>query len=122
MPTILVVDDEVAIVEVLQDILEDEGYHVLTASNGHEAIARVTTLRPDVVVSDVMMPHMDGWQLCQALQTHQSFRSIPIVLMSAAAQPHRRDDCTYTAFVPKPFNLDTVLGTIAGVVGTIGPS
>lgn len=120
MPTILVVDDEVAITEVLRDLLEDEGYHVITARNGHEALASVAEVRPDVVVSDVMMPAMDGWQLCRALQSDPSFQPIPIVLMSAAAQPHSREGCSCTAFVPKPFNLDAVLGTIGSIVGAAG--
>ncbi len=121
MPTILVVDDEVAIAEVLQDLLEDEGYRVVTASNGREALACVADVRPDVVMSDVMMPMMDGWQLCEVLQTDPSFPSIPIVLMSAAAQPHSRDGCSSTGFVPKPFNLDAVLRTIASIIGVRGP-
>ena len=116
MPTILVVDDEVAIADMLQALLEDEGYHVDTAGNGQEALARVAARRPDIVVSDVMMPNLDGWQLCQVLQTDPSFRSIPIVLMSAGRPPQLRDGCAYTAFVRKPYNLDTMLGTIAGIV------
>ena len=121
MPTILVVDDEVAIADMLQALLEDEGYHVDTAGNGQAALACVAARRPDIVVSDVMMPNLDGWQLCQALQTDPSFRSIPIILMSAGRPPQLRDGCAYTAFVPKPFNLDTMLRTIADIVAATSP-
>ena len=68
-----------------------------------------------------MMPHVDGWQLCQALQSDPRFQAIPIVLMSAAAHPRPPDGCTYTAFVPKPFTLDAVLRTIARIAGTSSP-
>ena len=116
MPTILVVDDEPAIADMLQDPLEDEGYHVVTAGNGQEGLACLPEVRPQLVLSDVMMPGLDGRAFCRALQADPTYRSIPVVLMSAAAAPDARDGCTYAAFVRKPFSLDTLVGTIATVL------
>ncbi len=84
LPTILVVDDEPAIAEMLQDILEYEGYQVVTAGNGHEGLACVAAVRPQLVLSDVMMPGLDGRAFCRALQADPRYRGIPVVLMSAA--------------------------------------
>ena len=116
MPTILVVDDEPAIAGMLQDLLEDEGYHVVTAGNGQEGLACLPEARPQLVLSDVMMPGLDGRAFCRALQADPTYRSIPVVLMSAAAAPDARDGCTYAAFVHKPFDLDTLVGTITRVL------
>ncbi len=116
MPMILVVDDEPAIAEMLQDLLEDEGYQVVTAGNGQEGLACLPEMRPQLVLSDVMMPGLDGRAFCRALQADPTYRSIPVVLMSAAAAPDVRDGCTYAAFVRKPFDLDTLVGTIATVL------
>ena len=115
-PTILVVDDEPAIAEMLQDILEYEGYQVVTAGNGHEGLACVAKVRPQLVLSDVMMPGLDGSAFCRALQADPSCRSIPVVLMSAAAAPEAQDGCTYAAFVRKPFDLATFVGLISAVL------
>ena len=115
-PTILVVDDEAAIAEMLQDLLEDEGYQVVTAGNGHEGLARVAKVRPQLVLSDVMMPGLDGRAFCRALHADPAYRAIPVVLMSAAAAPEAQDGCTYAAFVRKPFDLATFVGLISAVL------
>ena len=115
-PTILVVDDEPAIAEMLQDILEYEGYQVVTAGNGHEGLACVAKVRPQLVLSDVMMPGLDGRALCRALLADPASRTIPIVLMSAAAAPAAEDGCRYAAFVRKPFELVTLVDVIRAVL------
>ena len=63
-----------------------------------------------------MMPGLDGRAFCRALQADPTYRSFPVVLMSAAAAPDVRDGCTYAAFVRKPFDLDTLVGTITRVL------
>ncbi len=116
MATILVVDDEPAITEVLQAILEDEGYQVVTAGNGQAGLARMAEVRPALVVSDVMMPGLDGRALCRAIQANPCYRAIPVVLISAVAAPPEREGCRYAAFVHKPFDVDTLIGTISRVL------
>ena len=121
MTRILVVDDEQAICEMLQELLTDEGYAVTTVSNGREALARVGDEHPDLVLTDVMMPIMDGAQLCRALAADPQAAAIPVVLMSAAGERNIRTRCNYAAFVDKPFNLldllDTVERVLNGVAG-----
>ena len=119
MPRILVVDDEQAISQVLHDLLADEGYEVLTAGNGREALASMADGRPDLVLSDVMMPVMGGAELCQALAADPHYGSIPVVLMSAAGEGTTRERCAYEAFVAKPFNLLDILDTVERVLGDV---
>jgi CheY-like chemotaxis protein len=120
MTTILVVDDEPSIAEMVQAILEDEGYEVVTAGNGQEALARLGKVRPHLVLCDVMMPGMDGRALCRALQADPHYRSIPVVLMSAAL-PGLGESSIYAAFLSKPFDLTTLIDTIVMVLNR-GPT
>ena len=80
---ILVVDDEPDIVDYLRVVLEQAGYHVTTASNGHEALERVAAIRPDLVVLDQMMPLMDGLETLRRLKSDESTKDIPVVTLTA---------------------------------------
>jgi CheY-like chemotaxis protein len=119
MIPILVVDDERAIVEMLQMFLEEEGYQVITAHNGEEGLRCLEAARPAVILCDLMMPVLDGRQMCQRLQSDQRYRSIPFVLMSAVVKAVNSTDCHYSALLTKPFNLDDVLSTVMKLVRNI---
>ncbi|HTE85046.1 MAG TPA: response regulator, partial [Dehalococcoidia bacterium] len=79
MTTVLVVDDEPAVCSLLQAILEDAEYGVEVARDGSEALRRAATAPPDVVLSDVLMPVLDGHELYAALQEDPRFRRIPVI-------------------------------------------
>jgi len=104
---VLLVDDEHAILDALSGILEDEGFRVVTASNGREALARLGEALPDVALVDVMMPLMDGRELLREMQADARWRHIPVVLMSAVPQSILERDAPLTcaAFFQKPFDL-----------------
>ncbi|MBC8075218.1 MAG: response regulator [Chloroflexales bacterium] len=110
MKTILVVDDEGAIIEVLRGLLEDEGYRVVSAANGYDGLARVAQEQPDLIISDVMMPRMGGLPFARALQQHPDYAAIPLVLASAGTPPPL--DGIAAAFLPKPFDFEALLATI----------
>lgn len=115
--TILVVDDEFGVADVLAAALEDEGYRVVTAANGRQAIERVTEQRPDLIVSDFMMPVMDGPTMAHALRSDGN-KDIPIIMMSAmpeAAVRERFDG--YFGFLRKPFRIHTVADLVAKALG-----
>jgi CheY-like chemotaxis protein len=76
---ILVVDDEVCVVTMLVDLFEESGCEVATADDGYMALQRVMEARPDAIVLDLRMPHMDGFEAARRLRTHPEFCSIPIV-------------------------------------------
>jgi two-component system, OmpR family, alkaline phosphatase synthesis response regulator PhoP len=80
---ILVVDDEVYIVHILDFSLGMEGYEVVTALNGEEALAKAAEHKPDLVVLDIMMPKMDGYETCRRLKGDDATRNIPVILLSA---------------------------------------
>lgn len=114
MQTVLVVDDEFGVAEVLQSILEDEGYRVATAINGKQALARLSELTPDLIMLDYMMPIMDGTQTLAAIRNNAAFAKIPIIMMSSLEEAAVRETCTdYNSFLRKPFRAMAVLKTVA---------
>lgn len=118
MKTILLVEDEFGIAGVLTLLLEDEGYRVLAAANGRQALDHLAETRPDLVVTDFMMPLMDGATLGAAMRADPAYRDIPIIMMSAvpeAALRQRFDG--YTAFLRKPFAIPVFFELIGGILG-----
>lgn len=102
--TILVVEDEKPIREAIAIFLELDGYRVIVATNGAQALDAIAEERPDVILCDVMMPILDGRELCRRLKQDKATMSIPIILMSAAGRGAAggvgADD-----YVDKPLNL-----------------
>ena len=110
-PLLLVVEDEVPIREVLCSILEDEGYRAVGVGDGRAALAALAADRYDLVLSDTMMPRLDGIGLARALAADPGLRAIPVVLMSALRSVPARD-VPHTAFITKPFDLYELLNTV----------
>ena len=109
---ILVVDDEPAIRSFLVELLEAEGYRTASAPNGRIAVELAARERPDLVLSDVMMPELDGPGMVRSLRAAPDLAEVPIVLMSAANGTVPLDP-SITAFLPKPFDLDDLLAVVA---------
>ena len=82
--TILVVDDNPDNVEILRAFLESRGYTVTSAAEGRAALARMDEVRPQLVLLDVMMPGMDGWQVCRTIKNHPELGSVTKVVMVTA--------------------------------------
>lgn len=120
MATILVVDDEAPVVDLLTDMLEDEGHTVVSAFNGRIALEMVEQQVPALVISDVMMPFVDGIQLCKRLREEHDPRDLPIILMSAALPPDL-STCGANAFLGKPFDINRFDDLIAAYVPSHGP-
>jgi CheY-like chemotaxis protein len=117
--TVLLVDDEHAILDALSGILEDEGFRVVTAGNGREALARMEEARPDVALVDVMMPAMDGRELLREMQADARWREIPVVMMSAVPLSILSRDAPLVCadFFQKPFDLWKLLDRIRELTG-----
>lgn len=113
--TILVVDDEYSVVESLTDILELEGYAVLSAANGARALAIIERTPPDAILLDYMMPVMDGIELMEAMEERGLAGRIPVLMMTAAPLGLPKDPKLrrWTALLPKPFELGDLLKTLA---------
>ncbi|MDQ3352932.1 MAG: response regulator [Actinomycetota bacterium] len=104
---VLVIDDDPVILKLLQVNFEMEGFAVLTASDGLQGLQAARDSRPDVVISDVMMPHMNGLELVAALGADEGTDDIPIILLSARAQGTDVTeglDVGADAYVTKPFD------------------
>lgn len=123
MKTVLLVDDEHAIIDALSGILEDEGFRVVTASNGHQALSRLEEGTPDVALVDVMMPGMDGRELLQRMKADGRFQRVPVVLMSAVPLSilEREGALAFADFFQKPFDLWQLLARLHALAGSKPP-
>jgi DNA-binding response OmpR family regulator len=104
--TILVVDDDPDIARFVEVNLRSAGYDVSVAGDGEEALERATEMRPDLVLLDVMMPQVDGWEMLRQLQERQG-EAIPVVMFSGqadAATPDEIAERGATGFIGKPFD------------------
>ena len=107
MVALLVVDDEQPLREIIADLLSDEGFEVRTACNGREALELHAVAPADLILSDVMMPQLDGVNLVRTLRERGDLT--PMVLMSAAPRPVLPDG---VGWVSKPFEIEEMIATI----------
>jgi len=119
MATVLVVDDEFGIVDVLETILTDQGYRVLTACNGKQGLVRLSAEKPDVVLLDFMMPILGGAEMLRAMAAEPAYQRIPVIMISSLGEDVIAEKCKgYAAFLHKPFRAAAVLSTVARVLGS----
>lgn len=109
---ILLVEDEYDLGSTLSMLLELHGLRTLHVNNGQQALAAIKNHPPDLVLSDCMMPVMDGITLSHRLRSDTETAHIPIVLMSAAPQYHDLSQADFDAFIQKPFHFADLLETI----------
>jgi CheY-like chemotaxis protein len=118
MKAVLVADDEFDLAETLQAILQGEGYSTDTCSDGRSTLEAIKQKRPDLLLMDVMMPLMSGYEVLKVMKQTPGMDSIPVVLMSAAATRLNPADFRWDGFLKKPFTLDTILKTVEGLIGS----
>jgi CheY-like chemotaxis protein len=120
MATVLVVDDEFGIVDVLETILTDEGYRVVTACNGKQGLVRLSAEKPDVILLDFMMPILGGGEMLRAMAAEPGYQRIPVIMMSSLGEDGIAERCKgYAAFLHKPFRAAAVLSAVARVLGRV---
>ncbi|GAB6992238.1 response regulator transcription factor [Paenibacillus pini] len=105
MPIILIVDDDPHIRELVRHVLKSEGFSTTEASNGHEALHVLETVKADLVILDIMMPGMDGWELCRELSEH--YEDLPLLMLTAkgeTAQKVRGFELGTDDYLVKPFD------------------
>lgn len=111
MKKLLIVDDEAEIVELVTMVLEQDDRSIFTAYDGEQALEIVREERPDLVLSDIMMPRLDGRELCKRIRADSTTSRIVIILMSAV---HKLEvaDCDADGFIRKPFDISMITGLI----------
>ena len=116
---ILAVDDERHIVRLVQVNLEKHGYEVVTAYDGKEALAKIESEKPDLVVLDVMMPFMDGIEVLQTLRKNPATRDLPVIMLTAKAQDadvFRGWSSGADCYLTKPFNPMELLSFVKRIL------
>ena len=119
--SVLIVDDEYGFGEMLRDVLIDAGYDVALAINGHRALVQLENRTVDVVLTDVMMPVIDGVELAQALRADPRHEGTRIVLMTSLPSFALPEADVCDALLEKPFSPEQLLATLAAVRSTNGP-
>lgn len=115
--TILIADDDQALVDILNDLFNEEGYQTLLAGNGGEAIAILESTRPDLIVTDLVMPVLSGAELCRAVLANPVTQTILLVLISGHDSALQSVDFPYASVVRKPFDLDEILNVVVALIG-----
>lgn len=111
---VLVVDDDPHLCEIITDVLEAEGHTARTASNGQEALDRISERKPQLILLDLMMPVMNGWELAEALNASHEWSDIPIVFVTAAhsAMSRKPQEMGVKAIISKPFDIDMIVEAV----------
>jgi len=116
---VLVVDDEMHVVKILKFKLKNEGYNVLTALNGNDAIELAKHEVPDIILLDIMMPGMDGYKVFEILKDDEATSSIPVIMVTARTQEvdkSRAEKLGVAEYIFKPFSLQNVIDAISRVL------
>lgn len=113
MTKIMVVDDDEKVVDLLRITLESEGYEVIPAFDGEDAIKKIENERPDLILLDIMMPKIDGWEVCRKVKDDRKLRTIPVVMLTAKTQPTDRllgiHACGADDYITKPFEIEQIV-------------
>jgi DNA-binding response OmpR family regulator len=112
---VLVADDELPILTALEFLLHDHGYEVMTVQNGEEALAALARFAPDLVVLDVMMPLLSGYEVCRRMREHPDWRRVKIIMLSAKgrdAEVSKGVSAGADLYVTKPFSTSDLVAKI----------
>jgi CheY-like chemotaxis protein len=115
LKTILVVEDEFDVQQVVADVLRDEGYEVSVCGTGAEALRRLSESRPDVVLLDVMLPVISGIQVLEVMRKTPGLDQVPVILMSEAIPRSAAPFLSWQLFLKKPFRLEQLLDAVGRV-------
>jgi len=121
--TVLVVDDDVAIVSLLRANLEMSGYRVQVAYDGVEALEKIQAEMPDLVILDIQMPRLSGWEVLRDLRRHEKTATLPVIMLTILGDSENITrgwsegvDC----YIPKPFDVDEVMAMIGRLLEVSG--
>ena len=117
---VMVVDDSKTILRSAKTLLNKLGCDVLTAADGYEALAKITVYKPDIILVDIMMPRLDGYQTCDLIKNNSFFKSTPVIMLSSKDSIFdRARGCIVGAekYLTKPFSKDDLMSVISTYAG-----
>ena len=118
--TVLIVDDEEYIVTSLEYVMKSAGYKVVVAYDGEQAIAKTKETAPDLLILDVMMPKLDGFEVCEKIRANPLWKSIRIIMLTAKGRDSEREkgmSLGADAYMTKPFSTRDILQRVVELLG-----
>ena len=116
---VLVIDDSKTIRRSAENLLTKEGYDVITATDGFDALAKIADARPEIIFVDIMMPRLDGYQTCALIKNNSEFKATPVVMLSSKDGLFDKAKGRIVGsdrYITKPFSKEELLGTIRTLV------
>lgn len=116
----MVIDDSKTIRRTAESLLKKAGCEVITASDGFEALAKITEHKPDIIFVDILMPRLDGYQTCALIKNNSIFKSVPVIMLSSKDSIFDRARGRIVGseqYLTKPFTKEDLLGAIKQHVG-----
>jgi len=120
-PTIMVVDDSKTIRRTAETLLQREGFSVVTAEDGFEALAKIAALKPDIIFVDIMMPRLDGYQTCALIKNNPEFKNTPVIMLSSKDGLFDKAKGRIVGsdqYVTKPFSKVEILEAVQSYIPT----
>ena len=122
MKKILLVDDEGDLINYIASVLQEEGFDVSTRLSAEEALGKIASDKPDLVISDVRMQQMDGFTMLEKMKTMKDCSNVPVIFLTAMDDRLGEQQATKlgaTAYISKPFDLDELIGLVKKVLPTV---
>ena len=119
LPRVLLVEDEETAAEVLAMLLELEGFDVTLAANGKRAIEMLAEVNPELIITDYMMPVMDGVEMARAVRTMPEYAAVPIIMTTGVELALKDHATLISAYLRKPFHIEALLETIGRLIATV---
>src|SRR5919199_3924832 len=116
---ILLADDSITIQKVVELTFSDGDYEVTAVNNGSKAIQKLSELRPDIILSDIIMPERNGYEVCEFVKSHPEYRNIPVILLTGTFEPFdpdRADKAGCDAVVTKPFESQSLIHKVEELI------
>lgn len=123
MKTVLIIEDDSAIRQLLTALFSSRGFGISEAGDGDAGIERARTDKPDLIILDMSLPGMTGWEVLPVLRSHPNTRKTPVIALTAYDTPESRDearDAGCDRFVAKPIDTDRLMEAVEELVGTAG--
>jgi len=116
---ILLADDSITIQKVVELTFSDGDYEVIAVNNGAKAVAKLSEIRPDIILSDIIMPEKNGYEVCEFVKSHPEYRNIPVILLTGTFEPFdpdRADKAGCDAVVTKPFESQSLIHKVEELI------